>query len=89
MATTTVVRAPSDMDELLPIHVTNIIRYCLDHGVELDFYDAVQVVVGAPPTLIDVAQYAIDALNEDLPIGVWFSLDDDYSLVKEEEAEEA
>lgn len=41
----------------------------------LDFAQAVDLVTGKPPTLVDLAEFVVDHLNEHVAPGYWYSLE--------------
>ena len=65
-----------------------VIRWAILKGASLEFEDILDFCdrgehnAEIRPEL--VGQYALDALNEDTPIGVYYSMTDDYNVIKTE-----
>lgn len=57
-------------------------------AVELSFMDCVNLTCdGRPVSLVDIANYILDAANEDTPIGHYYALTDKFDIELQTETE--
>jgi hypothetical protein len=63
--------------------VENLIKWCdREHDITLDFIDALDLVQSTRGTLRyeDFAEYVVDAINDNAPIGIWYTLTADFNV---------